>query len=276
MAGLYHDQFGREVAKIQLLLINPNSTSTFTQDVARHLHPRLPNDVGITFYTPPPEAPASIDGPLDGISSTVVILKDLELQPKGQAVNAPEHSSGMSRLATGYSGIVVACFSAHPLVPVLKELLAGYDQPPPVLGILESSILAALQLGPTFGIATTGPQWEPLFDEAVRAMGISPTRYTGTKGTGFNAVSLHGDKAAEALLEASCFLVQKGAKVIILGCAGMAPMRASLQVQLADRVGQSVPVIDGVSSAVDMAIGYARMGIGRTFGPGANEHSAAT
>lgn len=240
MAGLYHDQFGREVAKIQLLLINPNSTSTFTQDVARHLHPRLPNDVGITFYTPPPEAPASIDGPLDGISSTVVILKDLELQPKGQVVNAPEHSSGMSRLATGYSGIVVACFSAHPLVPVLKELLAGYDQPPPVLGILESSILAALQLGPTFGIATTGPrtsehtapkhalfemslmnqtEWEPLFDEAVRAMGISPTRYTGTKGTGFNAVSLHGDKAAEALLEASCFLVQKGAKVIILGCA---------------------------------------------------------
>ncbi|KGB74890.2 hypothetical protein CNBG_0728 [Cryptococcus deuterogattii R265] len=276
MAGLYHDQFGREVAKIQLLLINPNSTSTFTQDVARHLHPRLPNDVGITFYTPPPEAPASIDGPLDGISSTAVILKDLELQPKGQAVNAPEYSSGMSRLATGYSGIVVACFSAHPLVPVLKELLAGYDQPPPVLGILESSILAALQLGPTFGIATTGPQWEPLFDEAVRAMGISPTRYTGTKGTGFNAVSLHGDKPAEALLEASCFLVQKGAKVIILGCAGMASMRASLQVQLADRMGQSVPVIDGVSSAVDMAIGYARMGIGRTFGPGANEHSPAT
>lgn len=158
MAGLYHDQFGHEVAKIQLLLINPNSTSTFTQDVARHLHPRLPNDVGITFYTPPPEAPASIDGPLDGISSTAVILKDLELQPKGQAVNGPEGSSGMSRLATGYSGIVVACFSAHPLVPVLKELLAGYDQPPPVLGILESSILAALQLGPTFGIATTGPR----------------------------------------------------------------------------------------------------------------------
>lgn len=55
----------------------------------------------------------------------------------------------------------------------------------------------------------------------------------------------------------------------------MASMRASLQAQLADRVGQSVPVIDGVSSAVDMAIGYARMGIGRTFGPGANEHSLA-
>lgn len=158
MAGLYHDQFGRKVAKIQLLLINPNSTSTFTQDVARHLHPRLPTDVGITFYTPPPEAPASIDGPLDGIISTAVILKDLELQPKGQAVNAPEDSSGASRLATSYSGIVVACFSAHPLVPVLKELLAGYDKPPPVLGILESSVLAALQLGPTFGIATTGPR----------------------------------------------------------------------------------------------------------------------
>ncbi|OXB37459.1 hypothetical protein LQV05_003540 [Cryptococcus neoformans] len=276
MAGLYHDQFGREVAKIQLLLINPNSTSTFTQDVATHLHPRLPVDVGITFYTPPPEAPASIDGPLDGVNSTAVILKDLELQPKGQAVNTPEDSTGASRLATGYSGIVVACFSAHPLVPVLKELLAGYDKPPPVLGILESSVLAALQLGPTFGIATTGPQWEPLFDEAVRAMGISPTRYTGTKGTGFNAVSLHGDKPAEALLEASCFLVQKGARVIILGCAGMAPMRASLQEQLADRVGQSVPVIDGVSAAVDMAIGYARMGIGRTFGPDSSEHSRTT
>lgn len=56
----------------------------------------------------------------------------------------------------------------------------------------------------------------------------------------------------------------------------MAPMRASLQEQLADRVGQSVAVIDGVSAAVDMAIGYARMGIGRTFGPDLSEHSPTT
>ncbi|ODO05260.1 hypothetical protein L198_01952 [Cryptococcus wingfieldii CBS 7118] len=260
-AELYTNALGQQVANIQLLLINPNCTTAFTDEIADYLTPRLPADVGITFYTPPGDAPKSIDGPTDGVLSTSVVLRDL-LQ-KG----TDGESAGVDKVERGYSGVIVSCFSAHPLVPVLKEIFDGRPQAPPVVGIMESSVLAALQLGPTFGIATTGPQWEPLFDEAVRSLGISSGRYTGTKGTGFSAISLHGAGPADALLQASVDLVAKGARVIILGCAGMAPMRASLEADLAKKSGRHVPVIDGVQAAVDAAIGYARMGIGRTFKP---------
>ena len=50
-------------------------------------------------------------------------------------------------------------------------------------------------------------------------MGIATSRYTGTRGTGYNAINLQGDDAASALLQASIELVNRGARVVVLGCA---------------------------------------------------------
>ncbi|WVQ82955.1 hypothetical protein IAT38_005091 [Cryptococcus sp. DSM 104549] len=259
IAERIHGSLGSADAPIRILYINPNSTLHFTQETITYLTGRLPNDVAIEFYTGPVSAPPSIDGTHDGILSTAAILQDLQLA--GREHDAPSKFE----LSERYSGIVVACFSAHPLVPALKEILSHFAIKPPVVGILESSVLAALQLGSTFGIATTGVQWEALFDEAVRSIGIAESRYTGTKGTGFNAISLHGDGPSSALHSASVELVARGAKVIVLGCAGMAPMRASLQASISKETKQSIPVIDGVQAGIDLAIGFARMGLGPTF-----------
>ncbi|WVF69162.1 hypothetical protein IAT40_003937 [Kwoniella sp. CBS 6097] len=261
-------------SSIRLLLINPNSTLAFTKEVLAHLATTIPSDVIIDFYTAPAGAPPSIDGNEDGALSAQVIQQDLNLTFD---VSFDETNPTIVReLIEGYSGVIVACFSMHPLVDILRRLFsnikggsdsnanAGVEKSrkPAVLGIMESAILGALPLGEKVGIATTGEQWEPLFDQGMQDLGISSTRYAGTKGTGFNAISLHGSGPQEALLKASEWLIKdKGADVIVLGCGGMAPMRSTLEDDLANRIGRRVPVVDGVQAAVDQAIGYARMGV---------------
>jgi allantoin racemase len=49
-------------------------------------------------------------------------------------------------------------------------------------------------------------------------MGIAESRITGVKGTGFNAISLHGNSVNTAILDAAEELVKKGAGAIVLGC----------------------------------------------------------
>lgn len=50
-------------------------------------------------------------------------------------------------------------------------------------------------------------------------MGIAESRIAGVRGTGYTAVTLHGDDVSQTILEAALELVNKGAGAIILGCA---------------------------------------------------------
>lgn len=146
---IIHDSLGRSDAPIRILYINPNSTLAFTKETVDYLSTRLPAEVVLDFYTAPSSAPASIDGVHDGILSTAAILQDLGLA-------ARKSDQRQSFISEKYAAVIVACFSAHPLLPALKECLPAVPTQPPVLGIFEASVYAALQLAPTFGIATTG------------------------------------------------------------------------------------------------------------------------
>lgn len=147
-----HDSIGSEDAPIKILYINPNSSLHFTKETVDYLAGRVPAEVRLDFYTAPSAAPASIDGIHDGIRSTAIILDDLGLSSR----EAVERNTSLSE---EYGAIVVACFSAHPLLPALQECLPSYPTKPPVLGIFEAGVYLALQLGRTFGIATTGKRW---------------------------------------------------------------------------------------------------------------------
>jgi Asp/Glu/hydantoin racemase len=49
---------------------------------------------------------------------------------------------------------------------------------------------------------------------------VEKARYAGTKGSGFNAISLHGDGPFGSLVAASLEVVNNGgAEVVVLGCA---------------------------------------------------------
>lgn len=238
-----HDSLGSSDAAIRLLYINPNSSKHFTQETCEYLKSRIPAEVAIDFYTAPSSAPASIDGVHDGITSSAVVLQELGLAQKDPA-------SRSSYISKTYSGIVVACFSAHPLLSALKECLPKINgSSPPVVGIFESAVYLALQLGSKFGIATTGRresrhlfscdrssfvEWEPLFADHLRTMGVSSGRIAAIRvsishlccitlryqqGSGLGVLGLHGGSAEDALLSAALVLVEQGADMIVLGCA---------------------------------------------------------
>ena len=171
-----------------------------------------------------------------------------------------------------YNAFLICCYSQHPLVSRLRDLLAKEGKPRTlVTGIFEASVATCLQLTTPskekFGIVSTGKQWEDILDEAVAdVLGAeSSPRYAGTETTGLNADELHVVPKADldALMsEATKRVLGKGARAVCLGCAGMAGMEevvGAASVELLGREeGGQVRVVDGVVSGVAFLEGALR------------------
>ncbi|KAI9767748.1 MAG: hypothetical protein M1840_005429 [Geoglossum simile] len=169
-----------------------------------------------------------------------------------------------------HDGFLVACYSHHPLVRQLKS-----HTKKPVIGIFESSITLALHLlrreGEKFGIVTTGLVWESLLSVGVNeafgfGSGSSMTHFAGVESTGLNATDLHespADEVRRRMMDATIRLLNKDAKVICLGCAGMAGMdrivRDACVQELGEEKGQEVRVVDGVKSGLILLEGLLNM-----------------
>ena len=150
----------------------------------------------------------------------------------------------------GQDGVVLACYSDHPVIAALREVTRV-----PVVGIAEASMHVACLVGRTFGIVTTSAAWEPLLWDAVRHYGLEG-RCAAVRATGRPVLALeagHGEaEAAEAdaiLVAARRVVEEDGAEVICLGCAGMAGLDKRLEAAL------GVPVLDGVVCAVKLLEG---------------------
>jgi Asp/Glu/hydantoin racemase len=174
-------------------------------------------------------------------------------------------------LLADIDGIVIACYSYHPLVSALKKHTSK-----PVVGILEASICSALLLlreDEEWGIVSTGKIWESLLRDGVgKFLGIRPGtegRFRGITTTGLSAIELHEKPAEEVerrMIEATRQLVRKngnqnenGVGVVCLGCAGMAGMekmiRAACIQELGLVEGSKIRIVDGVRSGVHMVEG---------------------
>ncbi|ODN77205.1 hypothetical protein L202_05726 [Cryptococcus amylolentus CBS 6039] len=245
---------GSPTSATRLLYLSPTSNNSANLAKASHFLHLIPSNVRIDFYNAPEPAPRSIDGSLDGVVSAAVVLRDLGLDRQ----DADGDGEGEGKYELGaYGAIIIGCFSAHLLVPALKETLP--HPCPAIISLFEVAVYSALQLGPTFGIVTTGKQWEPLFDEAIRAMGVAASRYTRTVGCGHNAVNLQDN--LDAMISAGEQLVERGAAVLILGCGGMCTMRGDFEGAIQNKCGRYVPVVDGVHAAIEQGMAYARMGL---------------
>lgn len=147
-------------------------------------------------------------------------------------------------------------------MPRLRSELAKLGTPKPVTGIFEASIATCFQsINPydSFGIVSTGSQWEEILGEAVtNLLGTeNPARYAGTKTTGLNADELHATPKAEVdrrMKLATKQVLENGAKAICLGCAGMSGMdqtvREACIEALGEEMGKRVRIVDGVISGV--------------------------
>jgi Asp/Glu/hydantoin racemase len=158
--------------------------------------------------------------------------------------------------------MLVACFSAHPLIPALRELFSC-----PIIGIMEASLYASRMLGGQFGIVSTSYRSKLMQHDAVAGYGLSHF-YAGSEATGLGVLELETKPRSEVLARmghASKTLVEeKGADCVLLGCAGMTDMvRACEKAVTAERDGggeteRRVNVVDGVEVGVHFLIALVR------------------
>lgn len=141
-----------------------------------------------------------------------------------------------------------------------------------VTGIFEASVATCLQslnVHDKFGIVSTGKQWEEILGDAVTNLlgSASSSRYAGTETTGLNAVELHTTPKEEVdkrMKDATKRLLDKKARAICLGCAGMAGMdktvREACIEHLGEEEGNRIKIVDGVISGILHLQGALRAG----------------
>lgn len=152
-------------------------------------------------------------------------------------------------------GVVVACFSAHPLVPMLRELTTI-----PIVGIMEAGLLLGSQLGGKLGIVTTNKRWEPLLEHEIHGeLGLADRCRAGVISSGLTVLeleSLPAQHVHNALVACAQRLVRdREADVILLGCAGMIGLDRAVR----EAVGEDITVLDPVRCGVEMCLSLARM-----------------
>ncbi|TVY54575.1 Uncharacterized protein LCER1_G005427 [Lachnellula cervina] len=230
---------GTSTKVINILLINPNGTSSMTEACLRSLETTLPPHCTITGFTSPHPTPSAIEGHLDGVLSAAAAIR------------------GVVPIASNYDAFLVACFSAHPLINALREELSG-----PVIGIMEASLYAARMLGGRLGVVATGGRSRIMHEDAIRYYGLEGFS-VGCEATNLGVLELERlprDKVLGLVGEAAKRLVhEKGADCIALGCAGMTDMKVKCEeaVGAKDAIAQ---VIDGVGVGVQLLIGLVREG----------------
>ena len=138
-------------------------------------------------------------------------------------------------------GLVLACFG-DPGLYLLKESCSV-----PVVGIAEASMSLAVLLGARFGILAGMRRAVELMDSMVRMYGME-ARYAGTVSLEMRVLDFDKDRSAtlNVLERASRRLREKGAEVLLLGCAGLTAFVQDLQAKV------EMPVIDPVEAGCRM------------------------
>jgi len=213
----------------RIVVINPNSSDAVTNAMNIALDPlRLdggPHIDCVTMSEGPPgiETQEHVD---DAVGRICELVKDE---------------------AVGVDAFVIACFSD----PGLRSARELTDVP--VFGIAESAFSMALNYGQSFGVIAILPASVTRQERYVTELGLVQ-RYAASQAVGLGVTELEGPSTGELLEATGRELVEtKGADVLILGCAGMARHRESIE------RGLGVPVIDPAQAAVVQAIAAVRL-----------------
>ncbi|KXT17662.1 hypothetical protein AC579_9042 [Pseudocercospora musae] len=239
--------------KIRILLCNPNATQSMTNSCLKMVSATLAPDVSITGFTGPSnDAPTAIEGAFDSVLSSAACAR--ALIPIQETEN--------------YHAILVACYSSHPLIPMLRE-----EFEIPVIGIMEASLLAARTLGARFGIVATSQRSKVMHQDSVKHYGMEGY-CAGIESCDLGVLDLERLPRQEVLnvmRKVAKKLVEQGAEVLTLGCAGMTDMRSAVEEVVAE---EGVQVVDGVVAGIQHLVGIVRMG-GKTSKKGLYRSSKA-
>lgn len=208
----------------RILIINPNSDREVTAAIDRRLE-------GLRFAGGPELSCATLEDAPPGIETMRHI--DEVARPLCDLIEREDPKT---------DAFVIACFG-DPAVASARETTRK-----PVLGIGEGGIAAALNHGARYGIVTNlAGDVNPGLRQ-IRALGLD-ARLAGIEAAGIAVVDL-ADKvrSRSGLLGAAARLKERGADVLVLGCAGMVPYAGELEAET------GLKVIDPVFATTAMAI----------------------
>lgn len=210
---------------IRIGIINPNSTVSMTTSIGAAASRAAQAGTEIVAMQND-NGPASIEGAIDGAKAVPGLLDRIERAEQGDAVDA----------------YIIACFDDTGL-DAARMLTRK-----PVLGIGEAAARVASIMAKRFTVITTLPVSVPILEDNLVRYGLS--QFATVRASGIPVLALEEDGEAalsiigEEIREA---LRVDRADAIVLGCAGMADMAKRLSGL------HSVPVVEGVSSAVRLA-----------------------
>ena len=214
-----------------IFVINPNSNENVTAGIDAAMAPlRIQGGPDIRCLTLK-EGPPGIQSQEDVESVTL---------PMAKLAQSLEDEAG---------AYVIACFS-DPGLHLMRETVKK-----PVFGMAECGVLTALTLGQAFGVIAILEGSIPRHERAWGAMGVVD-RFAGELAVGMSVAELSDqDRTVSRMIDVGQRLRdERRADVVVMGCAGMAPYRETLQ----DALG--IPVVEPTQAAVAMALGRVQLG----------------
>jgi len=142
-----------------------------------------------------------------------------------------------------FDAFIIACYSD----PGLYESVLAFSVP--IYGIHETTVKYCNYEKKNFGVIALGKDSIIRHQEYIDELSLKRF-YIGEMSLDIDVdEAVNGEKTMERILKASKYLIEeKHAEIIILGCAGMARYRNSLEEKL------GVTVLDPVQTSVDLAI----------------------
>jgi allantoin racemase len=218
---------------VLLNIVNPNTTAAMTRTIAAAAETAARKGTTIRAVESA-FGPASIEGAYDDAFAVPGLLQRIT---EGDAAGAAAH--------------VIACFDDTGL----DAARALSDAP--VVGIGEAGFHLASLLAHRFAVVTTLSRSVPVLENNLLRYGLD-RRCARVRATDVAVLELDNPASnarARIGAEIKGALEQDGAEAIVLGCAGMADLAASLAAEF------GCPVIDGVAAAVVLAEGLAAIGL---------------
>lgn len=207
---------------MHVLVVNPNTTEAMTRLIAAATtaaaHPTTTVEA-VTSKT----GPASIEGYYDEALAVPGLLRAIA---RGEAAGA--------------DGAVIACFDDTGL-DAARALVAI-----PVVGTCEAALAAAGMVARRISIVTTLPRSVAPIEALVARYGMQGR--ARVHASGIPVLALEDDPGARVRLRIAIdrAVALDGSDAVVLGCAGMADLAATLATEL------GLPVIDGVAAGIKM------------------------
>jgi allantoin racemase len=218
---------------VRILVVNPNSTASMTVKIEAAARAAAFPTTEIVAVNPP-DGPASIEGFVDQAYSVPGLLAEIR---KGETA--------------GVAGHIIACFDDTGL-EAARSIAAA-----PVVGIGEAAFHMASLLAGRFSVVTTLSRSIPAIEHNLMKYGLW-SRCGRVRASEVPVLALDDPASgAKEIISAEIELAKQDdrAEAIVLGCAGMTDLAASLS----DLHG--LPVVDGVVCAVKLVEGLVALGL---------------